>query len=137
MRRSFSRTLNGLSALVPSPTFVAAMVRLLLGRRRRSSTRRRARSSTWLAAELMEGRRVLVYATHTDTKDIAGRMDDTLTRNPFRVRVTKSDAVAPDNRAAWVEAKVKQGIDVLIGHPRLVQKSLDLIETSSPFISTR
>ncbi len=80
---------------------------------------------------------MLVYATHTDTKDIAGRMDDTLTRNPFRVRVIKSDAVAPDNREAWVEDKVKQGIDVLIGHPRLVQKSLDLIETSSPFISTR
>ena len=32
--------------MVPSPMFVAAMVRLLLGRRRRSSTRRRARSST-------------------------------------------------------------------------------------------
>ena len=46
MRRSFSRTLNGPGALVPSPMFVAATVRLLLGRRRRSSTRRRARSST-------------------------------------------------------------------------------------------
>ena len=30
MRRSFSRTLNGPGALVPSPMFVAATVRLLL-----------------------------------------------------------------------------------------------------------
>ena len=80
---------------------------------------------------------MLVYATHTGTKDIAGRMDDILTRHGFRVTVIKSDAVAPDKREAWVEDKVKQGIDVLICHPRLVQKGLDLIETSSPFISTR
>ena len=37
MRRSFSRTSNGPGALVPSPMFVAATVRLLLPRRSRSS----------------------------------------------------------------------------------------------------
>ena len=81
-----------------------------------------------VAAERMEGRRVLVYATHTGTRDITERMDDILTRHGFRVAVMKADAVAPDRREAWVADKVKQGIDVLICHPRLVQTGLDLID---------
>ena len=81
-----------------------------------------------VAAERLEGRRVLVYATHTGTRDITGRMNDILTRHGFRVAVMKADAVAPDRREAWVAEKVKQGIDVLICHPRLVQTGLDLID---------
>ena len=81
-----------------------------------------------VAAERMEGRRVLVYATHTGTRDITERMDDILTKHGFRVAVMKADAVAPDKREAWVAEKVKQGIDVLICHPRLVQTGLDLID---------
>ena len=81
-----------------------------------------------VAAERLAGRRVLVYATHTGTRDITGRMDDILTRHGFRVAVMKADAVAPDRREAWVAEKVKQGIDVMICHPRLVQTGLDLID---------
>ena len=84
-----------------------------------------------VAAERMEGRRVLVYATHTGTRDITGRMDDMLTRHGFRVAVMKSEAVAPERWKAWVADEchpVKQGIDVLICHPRLVQTGLDLID---------
>ena len=40
----------------------------------------------------------------------------------------KADAVAPDRREAWVADGVKEGIDVLICHPRLVQTGLDLID---------
>ena len=40
----------------------------------------------------------------------------------------KADAVAPNRREAWVADRVKQGIDVLICHPRLVQTGLDLID---------
>ena len=81
-----------------------------------------------VAAERMEGRGVLVYATHTGTRDITERMDDMLTRHGFRVAVMKADAVAPERREAWVADKVKQGIDVMICHPRLVQTGLDLID---------
>ncbi len=81
-----------------------------------------------VAAERMEGRRVLVYVTHTGTRDITGRMDDILTRHGFRVAVMKADAVAPNRREGWVADRVKQGIDVLICHPRLVQTGLDLID---------
>ena len=81
-----------------------------------------------VAAERMEGRRVLVYATHTGTRDITERMDDILTRHGFRVAVMKADAVAPERRETWVADKVKEGIDVIICHPRLVQTGLDLID---------
>ena len=98
-----------------------------------------------VAAERMEGRRVLVYATHTGTRDITERMDDILTRHGFRVAVMKADAVAPERREAWVAVmkadavaperreawvadRVKEGIDVMICHPRLVQTGLDLID---------
>ena len=82
-----------------------------------------------VAAERMEGRRVLVYATHTGTRDrFTERMDDMLTRHGFRVAVMKADAVAPERREAWVADRVKQGIDVMICHPRLVQTGLALID---------
>ncbi len=81
-----------------------------------------------VAAERLEGRRVLVYVTHTGTRDVTERMDDILTRHGFRVAVMKADAVAPNRREKWVADKVKQGIDVLICHPRLVQTGLDLID---------
>ena len=81
-----------------------------------------------VAAERLAGRRVLVYVTHTGTRDITGRMDDILTRHGFRVAVMKADAVEPKRREAWVADKVRQGIDVMICHPRLVQTGLDLID---------
>ncbi|MCY4450249.1 MAG: hypothetical protein OXE02_15545, partial [Chloroflexi bacterium] len=81
-----------------------------------------------VAAERLEGRRVLVYATHTGTRDITERMDDMLTRHGFRVAVMKADAVAPERREAWVAEQVEKGLDVLICHPRLVQTGLDLID---------
>ena len=81
-----------------------------------------------VAAERRAGRRVLVYATHTGTRDITGRMDDILTRHGFKVAVMKADAVAPDRREAWVADRVKAGVDVIVCHPRLVQTGLDLID---------
>ncbi len=81
-----------------------------------------------IAQERMAGRRVLVYATHTGTRDITGRMQALLTEHGFRSAVMKADAVAPDKREAWVANQVAQGIDVLICHPRLVQTGLDLID---------
>ena len=39
----------------------------------------------------------------------------------------KVDAVAPDKREKWVAERVKQGIDVPVCHPRLVQMGLYLI----------
>ncbi len=80
-----------------------------------------------VAKERMAGRRVLVYATHTGTRDITGRLESLLTRHGFRTAVMKADRVEPKQREAWVAKRVKEGVDVLICHPRLVQTGLDLI----------
>ena len=80
-----------------------------------------------VAAERLAGRRVLVYATHTGTRDITGRLETLLTRHGFRTAVMKADRVQPKQREAWVAKRVEEGIDVLICHPRLVQTGLDLI----------
>ena len=81
-----------------------------------------------VAAERPAGRRVLVYVTHTGTRDITGRLHTLLTRQGARVAVLKADAVKPDRREAWVAERVQEGLDVLVCHPRLVQTGLDLIE---------
>ncbi len=81
-----------------------------------------------VAAERLAGRKVLVYATHTGTRDITERMEQFLTTHGFRVAVLKADTVAPDRRESWVEERVKQGVDVVVCHPRLVQTGLDLID---------
>ena len=81
-----------------------------------------------MAAERLQGRRVLVYATHTGTRDITERMDDFLTRHGFTVAVMKADAVAPERREAWVAQRVEEGVDVVVCHPRLVQTGLDLVD---------
>ena len=81
-----------------------------------------------VAAERLAGRRVLVYATHTGTRDITGRMEEFLGRHGFTVAVMKADAVPPERREAWVAQRVEEGVDVLICHPRLVQTGLDLVD---------
>ena len=81
-----------------------------------------------VAAERLQGRRVLVYATHTGTRDITERMESILTRHGFKVAVMKADAVAPERREAWVAQRVEEGVDVLVCHPRLVQTGLDLVD---------
>ena len=81
-----------------------------------------------VAAERLQGRRVLVYATHTGTRDITGRMEEFLSRHGFTVAVMKADAVPPERREAWVAKRVEEGVDVLVCHPRLVQTGLDLVD---------
>ena len=87
-----------------------------------------------VAAERMEGRRVLVYATHTGARGITGRMDDILTRHEFRVTVMKFEAVAPAKRDASVEDQAGQAGASMSYRNTLqarlrAEAGLDLIET--------
>ena len=43
---------------------------------------------------------MLVYATHTGTSDITGRMEEFLGRDGCRVAVMKADVVPPERREA-------------------------------------
>jgi hypothetical protein len=71
-----------------------------------------------------EGGRVLVYTSwiRTDTQE---KLYKLLTENGYRVSVLTS-SVPPNRREEWVENEVKNGIQVLITNPSLVETGLDL-----------
>jgi hypothetical protein len=78
--------------------------------------------------ERQRGRRVLVYITHTASRDISPRLEKVLRDAGLRALTLKADTVAPDRREEWVERRVRVGLDALIVHPKLVQTGLDLID---------
>ena len=82
-----------------------------------------------IAKEKAQGRRVLVYVTHTGVRDITGRMNEFLTREGHRTAVLKSNTTTKtEQREGWITQKVQDGLDVLICNPRLVQTGLDLVD---------
>lgn len=78
--------------------------------------------------EKREGRRVLVYITHTASRDISARLESVLQEAGHRVANLKADTVPPERREEWVAQRVEGGLDILLVHPRLVQTGLDLID---------
>ncbi|NJD66861.1 MAG: ATP-dependent helicase [Chloroflexi bacterium] len=78
--------------------------------------------------EKAQGRRVLVYVTHTASRDITPRLESVLSEAGHRVACLKADTVSPDRREEWVGRRVEEGVDVLLVHPKLVQTGLDLID---------
>jgi superfamily II DNA or RNA helicase len=74
--------------------------------------------------KVADGGRVLVYTSwiRTDTQD---KLYKLLTENGYRVSVLTS-AVLPAKREEWVENQVRNGIQVLITNPSLVETGLDL-----------
>jgi len=79
------------------------------------------------------GRRVLVYAVHTETRDITPRLRVVLEGAGLRVAVLKATTVKPEAREEWVARQVAAGLDVLIAPPRCVQTGLDLVDFPTIF----
>lgn len=77
--------------------------------------------------EAAAGRRVLVYATHTQTRDITRRLARLLGDAGLRAEVLRADDVSPRRREAWVRRRAPQ-LDALVTSPRLVGEGLDLVE---------
>ena len=78
--------------------------------------------------EKRRGRKVLIYATHTNTRDITVRLNELLQKEGFHGTVMRSGQVATDKREEWLQDQVNQGVDYIICHPQLVQTGLDLID---------
>jgi SNF2 family DNA or RNA helicase len=76
--------------------------------------------------ELSRGRRVQVYAVFTQKRDVTRRLHSLLQREGIRAEVLTAD-VAPELREAWYERQLRNGMQVCICHPRLVQTGLDLM----------
>lgn len=81
-------------------------------------------------AELELGRRCLIFTTYTNLKDHIPRMEWVCSQVPgTRIQSLRSTTTTTRKREAWVKNKVnKEGINVLICHPELVETGLDLLE---------
>ena len=80
--------------------------------------------------EKNEGRRVLIYMAHTveNHKNITTRLRTILAENGHQAETLQQLTARPLLRKKWMKEKVKQGVDALIFHPRLVPTGMDLAD---------
>ncbi len=83
-------------------------------------------------AEIQAGRKVWVYTPYTKTHPQADRLAQLFRDHGLRTAVL-TDAVARDTRETWVAQQVRQGVQVVISHPQLVETGLDLLDFPSIF----
>ena len=79
-----------------------------------------------IRGELGRGRRCQVYATFTGEHDVAARLERVLRQAGLRVAVLRP-AVPTLKRELWYEKQLKDGVEVVICHPKLVETGLDLL----------
>jgi len=77
--------------------------------------------------ELAQGRRCQVFAVYTQKHDTTARLQQIFAREGIRTAVLRSN-VGTEKREAWYARQVKQGIQVVICHPKLVETGLDLLD---------
>ena len=77
--------------------------------------------------EKLDGRKVLVYATATNLRDVQPYLREVLEANGLRVAIMYGKQVKPEKREHWIAEQVSKGIDVLICNPALVATGLDLL----------
>ncbi len=78
-------------------------------------------------AELAQGRRCQIYAVYTGKHNVVARLEHVLSQAGIRVAVLTTQ-VPTHKREAWYRRKLKQGVDVVICHPKLVETGLDLLD---------
>jgi len=76
--------------------------------------------------ELRHGRRCQVYATFTGEHDVAARLERVLRQAGLRVAVLRA-TVPTLKRELWYEKQLKDGVHVVICHPKVVETGLDLL----------
>jgi hypothetical protein len=77
--------------------------------------------------ELAEGRRCQVFAVYTQKHDVTARLQRILINEGIHTAVLKS-SVDTSKREAWYARQIKEGVQVVISHPKLVETGLDLLD---------
>lgn len=77
--------------------------------------------------ELAQGRRVQVFAVYTRKRDVTRRLQELLLKAGVRAEVLTAET-PPEQREAWYGRHLRNGMQVCICHPKLVQTGLDLLE---------
>jgi len=79
-----------------------------------------------VARELSQRRKVLIFVQNTGSRDVTARLVAQLAARGVKGVVLHS-SVEAKGREAWVEARLREGVQVLITHPKCVQTGLDLL----------
>jgi hypothetical protein len=77
--------------------------------------------------ELAEGRRCQVFAVYTQKHDVPARLQRILSNEGIRTAVLRA-SVDASKREAWYARQIKEGVQVVISHPKLVETGLDLLD---------
>jgi superfamily II DNA or RNA helicase len=77
--------------------------------------------------ELAEGRRCQVFAVYTQKHDVTARLQRILTDEGIQTAVLRA-SVDTSKREAWYARQIKEGVQVVISHPKLVETGLDLLD---------
>jgi len=77
--------------------------------------------------ELAEGRRCQVFAVYTQKHDVTARLRRILTNEGICTAVLRA-SVDTSKREAWYARQIKEGVQVVISHPKLVETGLDLLD---------
>jgi hypothetical protein len=77
--------------------------------------------------ELAGGRKVQIFAVYTRKRDVTRRLQQLLLNEGIRTEVLTAE-ISPEQREAWYERKLEQGMQVCLSHPRLVATGLDYVE---------
>ncbi len=76
--------------------------------------------------ELAEGRRCQVFAVYTQKRDVTARLERILREEGISCAIMRSN-IDTSKREAWYERRLKEGVQVFIAHPKLVETGLDLL----------
>ncbi len=79
-----------------------------------------------VARELGQHRKMLIFVQNTGSRDVTARLVALLAARGVKGVVLHS-SVEAKGREAWVEARLTEGVQVLITHPKCVQTGLDLL----------
>ena len=77
--------------------------------------------------ELTEGRRCQVFAVYTQKHDVTARLQRILMNEGIRTAVLRA-SVDTSKREAWYARQIKEEVQVVISHPKLVETGLDLLD---------
>src|ERR1700747_2744686 len=77
--------------------------------------------------ELAEKRRCQVFAVYTQKHDVTARLQRILMNEGIRAAVLRA-SVDTSKREAWYARQIKEGVQVVISHPKLVETGLDLLD---------
>jgi len=76
--------------------------------------------------ELGEGRRCQVFAVYTQKRDVTARLERILRAEGISCAVMRSN-IDTSKRETWYQRRLKEGVQVFISHPKLVETGLDLL----------